>query len=269
MFRVGIFALIDAWRVPRNWQSALHVVRQAESWPREGVGSTRLGHVLAQCGFAYYTFGEVDEARRLFSNLEALSERTRDFSLILMSTVVSSLMEFHDGKLQAAIQGALDIAGREAQSGMRLPGGGFLAISRGAVYLGDDDLISSIGRGVVRDASLERGVGADLATALAMASRGARSESQAILRRFADARNPEDAPCDLLALGLEAALMIEDREFAAKFSRPLEPMMAGLAPASVARLLGRTAELSAEVTTRTSATPPSSTWTSRSASSGR
>jgi tetratricopeptide (TPR) repeat protein len=247
MFRVGIFTLIDAWRVPRNWPSALLLVKQAENWPREGIGSTRLGHVLAQCGFAYYTHGEIDEARRFFSDLRSLSERTRDFSLILMSTAIASHMEFHDGNLDGAIKSAQEVALREEQSGMRMPGGGFVAISRGAVYLGDNDLISSIAHQEYRGTNPERGGASVLGPALALASRGASAESRARLLSFAQSRDPDDVPCDLLTLALEAALMIEDRETAAEFSRPLESMMSGLAPASVARLLGRKAELFADV----------------------
>jgi tetratricopeptide (TPR) repeat protein len=212
--------------------------------PRQGVSSGDLGICLYSAGEVLLEGGERDAAERVWTELKALAERTRDAAVRVRARLPDVRLSLLDGRLKEAM--ALHVAANAL--------GAELGIQRGAAglpnlaltWLGRDDEVAKLP--VVIN---PRDRGGFAIAIWCLAHLGRHDEARALRDRFGDLGSETDETASfMLAYILEAAVLGGDADAA----RALERRLAGMARypcviltgLSWARLLGGAAALLGE-----------------------
>src|SRR5690606_24023002 len=84
-------------------------------WPREGVPSAQVGEVLWHCSNIFYQQGLMDRCDAVQQDMDNLGQRARDTDLTKFVLFMRSRRSFHDGRLQEALETAIELRelGRE------------------------------------------------------------------------------------------------------------------------------------------------------------
>ena len=252
------FAAAKRIQFTRDVKAALPLMEEIAASPREGVGARNLGLFLFRLGFLYLSAGERDRAEQTWAEIDALATRSPDANVLLRPYILAPVRAMLDGRLEEAAEAGKQLISRGEELGEPAPGRGMASnvIPRPLLYLGRADEAMALMPDVHQVLSGQRVVSPYLieVATMSLAHLARRDEAKALLERMmreagANAEEGSLTPWGLAML-LEAAVLLEEREAAAVLAGWAEPLAPFITPTAtgtfltcVARHLGAAAAL--------------------------
>ena len=250
---IGAYRLIVLGNGPPPvlWEERRRLADELAEMSQEGVDGRTLGGTLWGIGAGYMAQGERERAVGVFGRLDELASRTRDPTVLIRPLQVQAFLAAVEGRLEEAVELALALKARAEDLGSPALGEQLAhAVSRRPLL--------RLGRyegAALRNLFAQRAGTSDPFSIALLAHMGSHREAQRGLEDaaalFRVGIDDEGAAAGVLALLLEAALILEDRERAALLAQTLTPL-AHLAATQenttcVARLLGGASALQGDV----------------------
>jgi tetratricopeptide (TPR) repeat protein/ribosomal protein L40E len=137
LFWVGVTLLLFQ-RGPQHAQKNVMIVKEIMSNKHFGVNALVVGRALELAGDAFLVVGNRPAAEEIWEELRAITKRTDQIGLWIISTAVDGLIALIDGRLEDTVDLAQNISSRGEETGTTLFANGQAGLSgiRAQVYLG-------------------------------------------------------------------------------------------------------------------------------------
>ena len=217
---LAALAVLGRPQAPHRQEEQMRLMKEFSAQAREGVSARTMGSVLLISGYAHLAMGERDRAEGLWSDLEALANRTQDADLLLLSLSIEPMVAMLDGHLERALECGANLYANAKELGSPVLGRQFSdeATFRPLLYLGRaEEAMASLTRACDM-AGLKPDWEVSLQRVLCLAHMDRRAEARDELGKLLQRREigpqADETPATFLTALLEAAVLTGDRDAA-------------------------------------------------------